>query len=591
VLEKTTSVTNGQVTIGFVRQVENPKINAIEVVPVPTSGPIRVNAGGPSYTDTSGNTWTADVGYNTGSVSTTTTTVTGTTEPTLYQTSRYPLPSDPPLTYTLAAPNGNCLVRLHFAETYSGAMAIGKRVFDIDVQSARAFEDVDIFARVGGNKALVLEKATSVTNGQVKIGFVRQVENPKINAIEIIPSTTTTDTQPPTAPGTLTFNGVTSTGVTVNWTAATDNVGVTSYRISRGSTVLSTVTGLSYIDTGLTANTSYTYSVVALDAAGNASPVRSGTISTTGGGTTTGGVRVNAGGPAFVDTAGNSWAADTGYNTGSVATTTTSVTGTTNPTLYKTSRYPLPSDPPLTYTLSVPNGNYVVRLHFAETYAGTMAVGKRVFDIDVQSARAFEDVDIFARVGGNKALILEQAATVTNGQMKISFIRQVENPKINAIEVIPATVVRINAGGPIYAGAGGNTWSADTGYNTGVVTTSSAVVTGTPDPTLFKTERYESSTNPPLVYSIPVANGKYMVRLYFAETYSATQGPAKRVFDIDIEAVQAFDNVDIYSLAGGGNKALVLEKVTTVSDGQLTIGFVRQTQNPKINALEIFSTP
>ena len=50
---------------------------------------------------------------------------------------------------------------------------------------------------------------------------------------------------------------VTSSTVTVNWTAATDNVAVTGYRVSRDGSVQSTVTGLSFSDSGLTASTSY----------------------------------------------------------------------------------------------------------------------------------------------------------------------------------------------------------------------------------------------------------------------------------------------------------------------------------------------
>ena len=89
--------------------------------------------------------------------------------------------------------------------------------------------------------------------------------------------------------------------------------------------------------------------------------------------------------------------------------------------------------------MPVPNGNYTVRLHFAETYSGTKGPGKRVFDVDIQSARAFENVDIYALAGGNKALVLSKSLSVSNGQIKIAFLRQVENPKINAIEIVPAS--------------------------------------------------------------------------------------------------------------------------------------------------------
>ena len=124
-------------------------------------------------------------------------------------------------------------------------------------------------------------------------------------------------------------------------------MGVTGYRISRGATVLDTVAGLNFTDTGLAPSTSYTYSVVALDAAGNVSPASTGTIATTGGGSSATTIRVNAGGPTYVDTAGNTWSSDTGYTGGSTYVYTTNVSGTTNPTLYKTVRYQKPTDAPI----------------------------------------------------------------------------------------------------------------------------------------------------------------------------------------------------------------------------------------------------
>ncbi|WP_431167890.1 fibronectin type III domain-containing protein, partial [Tenacibaculum halocynthiae] len=62
------------------------------------------------------------------------------------------------------------------------------------------------------------------------------------------------------------------TTLTLNWTASTDNVGVTGYDVFRGSTKIgSTTTATSYNVTGLAANTAYSFTVKAKDAAGNVS--------------------------------------------------------------------------------------------------------------------------------------------------------------------------------------------------------------------------------------------------------------------------------------------------------------------------------
>ncbi|MFD0587458.1 lytic polysaccharide monooxygenase [Paenibacillus sp. GCM10027627] len=92
------------------------------------------------------------------------------------------------------------------------------------------------------------------------------------------------DTQAPTAPNTLHVMGTpTATSVQLMWNASTDNVGVTGYQVFRGTTLVQTVSGstLSYTVTGLTANTAYTFTVKAIDAAGNVSAASNSIPATT----------------------------------------------------------------------------------------------------------------------------------------------------------------------------------------------------------------------------------------------------------------------------------------------------------------------
>jgi chitodextrinase len=79
------------------------------------------------------------------------------------------------------------------------------------------------------------------------------------------------DTTAPTAPAGLVSPSRTTNSVALSWTAATDNTGVTGYRIYRGATEVGTSATTSFTDTGLTPATSYTYTVKAYDAAGNTS--------------------------------------------------------------------------------------------------------------------------------------------------------------------------------------------------------------------------------------------------------------------------------------------------------------------------------
>lgn len=75
----------------------------------------------------------------------------------------------------------------------------------------------------------------------------------------------------PTAPSWLNYAQKTPESVTLVWGAGTDNVGIASYVVKRGTTTIATTADRAFTDTGLTANTSYTYTVVAVDTTGKES--------------------------------------------------------------------------------------------------------------------------------------------------------------------------------------------------------------------------------------------------------------------------------------------------------------------------------
>jgi chitodextrinase len=81
------------------------------------------------------------------------------------------------------------------------------------------------------------------------------------------------DTTAPSAPTNLTAAPPSSTRVDLSWTASSDNVAVTGYKVFRGGSEVGTASGTTYSDTSVQAGTSYGYTVKAYDAAGNLSPV------------------------------------------------------------------------------------------------------------------------------------------------------------------------------------------------------------------------------------------------------------------------------------------------------------------------------
>jgi large repetitive protein len=80
------------------------------------------------------------------------------------------------------------------------------------------------------------------------------------------------DTTPPSAPGPLSASNVTANSVTLSWAAATDDRAIGGYQIVRDGTVVGSTGDTNYTDTGLSASTSYSYTVHAVDATGNAGP-------------------------------------------------------------------------------------------------------------------------------------------------------------------------------------------------------------------------------------------------------------------------------------------------------------------------------
>ncbi|MET0499045.1 MAG: malectin domain-containing carbohydrate-binding protein [Steroidobacteraceae bacterium] len=304
--------------------------------------------------------------------------------------------------------------------------------------------------------------------------------------------------------------------------------------------------------------------------------------------------RVNAGGGAFTDSQGRLWSADTGFNTGSVAISSAAIAGTNDDSLYQSIRWDDSPQPELQYSFTVPNGDYQVKLHFSESNPGTAYVGGRVFDVDMEGTARFTNLDVFAAAGSiDRAVIKSANVTVSDGQLNIRFRHRVKNPIVSAIEIVAResssspVAIRTNAGGGEYLDSQGRTWSADAGFNSGEPSLSTTPIAGTDDDSLFQSIRWDDSPAPELRYDYVLPNGIYRVNLYFAEANPKTAYVGARVFDVDIQGYQRFDNVDVFAEAGGIQRALIKSTTVTVSNGRLDILFRHQVKNPIVSAIEI----
>jgi Malectin domain len=155
----------------------------------PAQQPIRVNCGGPSYTDSMGRVWQADADYTGGVVSQISATMTGTADPTLYQTARRTDSNSTTVSfqYNFPVSNGTYHVNLYFAEVNSDVFHVGGRVFNVKIEGNLVFQNLDIFAEAGADAPLIKGADATVSNGKFTLEFDNVVEKAKVMAIEILP--------------------------------------------------------------------------------------------------------------------------------------------------------------------------------------------------------------------------------------------------------------------------------------------------------------------------------------------------------------------------------------------------------------------
>jgi len=97
----------------------------------------------------------------------------------------------------------------------------------------------------------------------------------------VLTTSGSSDTSAPTTPANVSASSVTETSATISWSASSDNVGVTGYYVYQGNTLLGQTTNTSVSISTLSAGTTYTFNIVAFDAAGNESSSGSVTFTTT----------------------------------------------------------------------------------------------------------------------------------------------------------------------------------------------------------------------------------------------------------------------------------------------------------------------
>jgi hypothetical protein len=155
--------------------------------------------------------------------------------------------------------------------------------------------------------------------------------------------------------------------------------------------------------------------------------------------------------------------------------------------------------------------------------------------------------------------------------------------------------IRVNCGDPKeYTDAAGVKWLPDQEYSAAAkfgavggktIVREGLTVAGTKSPEVYQTEHYAMSA-----YRFDVPDGKYTVRLHFAETFNGVQAAGGRTFSVKIQGKEAIKDLDVFKEAGGFAKPLVREfKGVQAADGKLMIEFVAGVQSPEINGIEVLA--
>ncbi|MBR7831104.1 fibronectin type III domain-containing protein [Actinospica sp. MGRD01-02] len=203
----------------------------------------------------------------------------------------------------------------------------------LEIMQASATGDGQISEQVWGSSTAATASGTGWTLGQADnsatplmwsmaqyVRLADDISNGVSDTPKIVCQTfSTCSVTAPSAPTGLKVTATTSTTASLSWTASS---GATSYKVLRGGTVVGTTTSTGYTDTGLTAGTSYTYTVEAVNSAGTSSASSSVTATT--------------------NAAGTAPNAPTGLTVGTVTTTTV----------------------PLTWTAATTSGSYAVASYY-----------------------------------------------------------------------------------------------------------------------------------------------------------------------------------------------------------------------------------
>ncbi|WP_051199624.1 malectin domain-containing carbohydrate-binding protein, partial [Christiangramia echinicola] len=479
-----------------------------------------------------------------------------TTPVSVFDTERYDGESGiPNLNYSFpVSETGYYEVRLYMGNGYDGTAGTGTRVFDVAIENIiySELDDVDLSDTYGHQTGTMISQVVNVNDSSIDISFIHGIQNPLINAIEI-----------------LNYDGPVDTPIQVS--SIPDQVNSLNEELD-GSLVVLASGGdgnLSYSMEGAPPGVTIEPTNGQIGGTINASADISNPYTVT----------IN------VD--------DNDENVNDIASTifTWTIVGNT----------------PVLAT-EIPDLERIVGdvgddLDLDEYFLDDQGVENLTYTIESNT-----DTSINTEITGNILSLIypsdpaESTITIRATDEDSNFVEDTFTVFLSD----PLVLFRVNTGGPAVTSIDEEIdWAEDSAsspseflmeagngaiYSGNINSYSDEVDQGSVPVSIFQTERYDGvSSSPHLTYSFPISvQGNYEVRLYMGNGYDGTAATGTRIFDVSINDViyPELNNVDL-SDTYGHQTGTMISQVINVTDGYIDISFIHGVENPLINGIEI----
>jgi Malectin domain len=259
------------------------------------------------------------------------------------------------------------------------------------------------------------------------------------------------------------------------------------------------------------------------------------------------------------------------------------------------------------YDIPVREGTYEVHLYFAETQFGDGnsrgAETGRLFRISLNDHVVLDLFDAAAEAGAQNRLlerVFKDIKPAKDGKIHLNFEGVSLQAFLNAAEILGSVPgrtrpVRVVASESSVIDAEGQVWSADRYFIGGRLVKREEGMVDSPSKQLYEGERYGNFS-----YHIPLAPGKYRVRLFFAETWFGSKLPfapseviGARIFNVFANGVALLRDFDVAKEAQGSKRGVekTFDNLEPNAQGKIVLEFVPVRNYAEINAIEVTQMP